>query len=67
MKTQVQFWREFNSNGRMGRAIVTVVERPAEVPDEDAVEEAKREFCASFGVPNWQHRAHGFRVVRTAA
>lgn len=62
MTTRIQFWREVNVNGTSGHSIVRSFIVPEGIPDSQALEAAKHEFCQALGVCEWSERAHGFDV-----
>lgn len=62
MTTRIQFWREVNVNGISGHSIVRSFIVPEGIPDSQALDVAKHEFCLALGVGEWTERAHGFDV-----
>jgi hypothetical protein len=66
MTTRIQFWREINVNGIAGHSVLRTYFVPEEIPDGEALEAAKSEFCTDLGIGSWCDRAHGFDVMRRA-
>ena len=63
MSKTVEFWRETEKAGDAPkRVIVAAVEQPDNLSDEQALERAEVDFCASHHLLRWQDLAHGYQI-----
>lgn len=59
----VEFWRTItNSHGRPFRSSLLSVRVPNALDDDQAVDQAKRTFCAWGRVHDWANFAHGYDI-----
>lgn len=63
MSKTVEFWRETARAGHAPkRIVVAAVEQPDDLTDEQALERAEVDFCASHHLLHWQDLAHGYQI-----
>ena len=63
MPKQVEFWREVtDDHGNSYQSPIMTVDMPDGLPEDAAIDEAKREFCERAKVAIWGNLAHGFSV-----
>jgi hypothetical protein len=66
MARKIQFWREVNANGVIGRAVLKTIAVPEAVPIKDAVDAAIGAFCAEMKISDWSCLAHGYELQEEA-